>query len=325
MSIQKHAVLAAACLAVLVAGTASSDQALASSCPSVADPKGLKPQFPQQAELVEAEKQLGRKIAFAENPLFAGRVKSGALPPVAERLPAEPLMLMPYEECGRYGGTLRGLSRALESGTSEILSWRQVNLVRLSDDLSTIVPNVAKSWSWSDDRKSITFMLRKGHRWSDGKPFTTDDVVFYFEDLVKNKDLHPTTPAVWMAGGKPVEVEKIDDVAFRLTFGAPVPGLLHYLATGGSFFAAYAPKHYYTPYHIKYNPKAEEEAKAAGAENWVKRFKQLWDRWKDAETINPAAVKRPTLESHVLEVETNTQRRAFIANPYYFKVDTAGN
>ena len=299
--------------------------AAGSTCPTVADSKGLRTKFPQQAERGEIESQLSRRLQFSENPMFAAKVKAGQLPPVDRRLPEEPLVVLPYEECGRYGGTLRGLSRALESGTSEILSWRQVNLVRLADDLTTIVPNVAKSWTWSDDRKSITFQLRKGHRWSNGAPFTAEDVVFYFEDILKNKELHPTVPAAWMVGGKPVEIEKLDEVTFRLSFAAPYPGLLHYLATGGSFFAPYLPKHHYTKYHVKYNSKANEEARAAGAENWVKRFKQIWDKWKDAETINPHALTRPTLESHILELETNTQRRIFVANPYYFKVDSAGN
>ena len=303
---------------------ASAGIAGASTCPSVADPKGIKTVHPQQADLMEFESQLGRKLTFSENPMFAAKVAAGTLPAVDKRLPSEPMVVVPYEECGRYGGTLRGTSRALESGTSEVLSWRQVNLVRLADDLATVVPNVAKSFSWSEDRRSITFTLRRGHKWSDGAPFTADDVVFYFEDLIKNKDLHPTVPAVWLVGGAPVEVAKLDEVSVRLTFARPHPGLLHYLSTGGSFFAAYAPKHFYMKYHIKYNPKADEEAKTAGAENWVKRFKQVWDKWKDAETINPIAVTRPTLESHVLEVPTNTQRRAYIANPYYFKIDTAG-
>ncbi|MBL8703942.1 MAG: ABC transporter substrate-binding protein [Rhodospirillales bacterium] len=312
-------------VALAAALVSASGAAWAASCPSVADPKGVKTAFPQQAELAEIEDALKKKLAFAENPLFADRVKAGQLPAVQQRLPAEPLVVLPYEGCGKYGGTLRGLSRALESGTSEILSWRQVNMVRLSDDLRTIVPNVAKSWTWSDDRKQITFVLRKGHRWSDGRPFTADDVVFYFDDIIKNKELHPNVPSPWAIGGKAVEVEKIDDVTVKLSFAAPFPGLLHYLATGGSFFEMFAPKHYYVAYHPKYNPKADEEAKAANAENWVKRFKQVWDKWKDAETINPAALKRPTLESHILESETNTQRRNFIANPYYFKVDSAGN
>ncbi len=304
---------------------AVSGEARASACASVADNKGLKTEFPQQGELGEIEKQLGAKLTFKDNPLFADRVKAGQLPTVDKRLPQEPLVVLPYEECGKYGGTLRGLSRALESGSAEVLSWRQVNLVRLSDDLRSIVPNVAKSYTWSDDRKQIVFALRKGHKWSDGAPFTADDVVFYFEDIIKNKDLHPTTPSSWVVAGKPVEVEKIDETAVRLTFAAPNPGLLHLLATGGSYFAAYAPRHHYAKYHIKYNAKAEEEAKAAGQEGWVKNFHRIWNKWKDAETIPAHALTRPTLESHILEVETNTQRRIFIANPYYFKVDTAGN
>jgi len=303
----------------------ASGLASAATCPTVADSKGIKTVHPQQAELAEFEGQLGRKLAFSDNPLFADRVKAGQLPPVAQRLPAEPMVVLPYQECGRYGGVLRGTSRALESGTSEVLSWRQVNLVRLADDLATIVPNVAKSFSWSDDRRTITFVLRRGHKWSNGVPFTTDDVVFYFDDLIKNKDLHPTVPGVWRVGGKPVEVEKVDAETFKLHFAGPHPGLLHYLSTGGSFFSPYAPKHFYEKYHIKYNPNADADAKAAGAENWVKRFKQVWDKWGDTETINPIAVTRPTLESHILESEANTQRRAFFANPYYFKVDSAGN
>lgn len=302
-----------------------SSTAQASACASGADNKGLKTEFPQQGELGEIEKQLGAKLAFKDNPLFADRVKAGQLPAVDKRLPQEPLVVLPYEECGKYGGTLRGLSRALESGSAEVLSWRQVNLVRLSDDLRAIVPNVAKSYKWSDDRKQITFALRKGHRWSDGAPFTADDVVFYFDDIIKNKDLHPTTPSSWVVAGKPVEVEKVDETTVRLTFAAPNPGLLHLLATGGSYFAAYAPKHHYAKYHIKYNAKADEEAKAAGQEGWVKNFHRIWNKWKDAETIPAHALTRPTLESHILEVETNTQRRIFIANPYYFKVDTAGS
>jgi peptide/nickel transport system substrate-binding protein len=78
-------------------------------------------------------------------------------------------------------------------------------------------------------------------------------------------------------------------------------------------------------YLLKYNPQADEEAKAAGSESWAQRFGLIWSKWKDTETITPHALIRPTLESHISELETNTQRRQFIANPYYFKVDTAGN
>ncbi|HEX7003695.1 MAG TPA: ABC transporter substrate-binding protein [Trueperaceae bacterium] len=298
--------------------------AVAQQCPTVSDPQGLISEWPQQLELAEFEAQTEESLAFSENPLFADAVAAGELPPAEDRLPAEPLVVLPYDDCGSYGGTLRGTSRAPESGTSELLSWRQVNLVRMSDDLSTIVPNVAKSWSWNEDLSSITFVLREGHRWSDGEPFTADDVVFYIEDIIKNEELHPTVPDPWLVAGEPVVVEKIDDLTFTFHFAAPAPGLLHYFATGGSYFAPYAPAHYYEPLHIAYNENADEEAREAGFDGWAQRFDQAWDEWKDAEVLAPDAVNRPTLESHLLEVDANTQQRVFVANPYYFKIDTMG-
>lgn len=316
--------LAATVGAGMLLATLPTSQAFASTCPSVDDPQGFAGKYSQQLEIEEFAAG-GGTMTYNDNPLFASRVASGALPAVADRLPSEPLIVMPYNECGKYGGMLRGLSKAIESGTSEILSWRHVNLVRIGDDLQALVPNVAKSWEWADDFSTITVTLRKGHKWSDGAPFTTDDVEFYFNDLILNKELHATTPSVWVVEGKPVKFSKIDAQTFMLDFGAPNPGLLHFLATGGSYFAPYAPKHHYMKYHITYNPNADEEAKAEGNEGWVQRFSLIWSKWKDTESITPHALIRPTLESHIVELETTTQRRQLIANPYFFKVDTAGN
>ena len=122
-----------------------------SSYPTVADARGIKTDYPQQLELDKFEKQTGEKLTFHENPLFAERVKKGELQPVEKRLPAEPLVVLPYAGIGKYGGTLRGMCISYESGTSEVMAWRQANMVRFSDDLSTIVPNVAKSWKWNKD------------------------------------------------------------------------------------------------------------------------------------------------------------------------------
>lgn len=325
MKRQRLTALSTALLITALWTAAPSGPLQAASCPTVGDPQGIKTSAPYQLDRADFQQQTDKPIDLKENPLFAEQVKAGKLPPVAERVPEDALVYLPYNDCGRYGGMLRGLSKALESGTSEILSWRQVNLVRLSDDLQILVPNVAKSWEWNDDYSEITFTLRKGHKWSDGEPFTADDVVFFINDVIKNKEIHPTIPGDWVVQGNEVEVEKIDNQTFTLKFGAPNPGFLHFLATGGSFFAPYAPKHHYMPYHITYNPKADEEAKAEGFEDWVKRFQLFWHKWKDAETIPPHALTRPTLESHLLELETDTQRRQFVANPYYFKVDSAGN
>jgi len=297
--------------------------AIAVQWPTVADPKGIKTAFPQQLELKDYEEQIDKKLAFKENPMFAEKAKKGELPAVEKRLPTEPLVMMPYDEIGKYGGKLRGICIAYESGTSEVMAWRHANIVRFSDDTRTIVPNVAKSWKWNDDYTEISFTLRKGHRWSDGAPFTVDDVVFYMNDIILNQEIHKATPSPWGSVG--TTVEKIDAVTFKFKFTKPYTGLLYYLGGAGSYFDPWAPMHFLKKYHIKYNPKANEEAKENGFEGWVQQFRAYWNKWKDAIVSGPYGMEVPTLESHIMKEELNTQRRVFIANPYYFKIDTAGN
>ncbi len=306
---------------VFILSLVISSVATAGQWPTVADPKGIKTEFPQQLELKDYEKQIGKKLTFKENPMFAEKVKKGELPAVEKRLPEEPLVVMPYDEIGKYGGTLRGLARKYESGTSEIMSWRQNNMVRISDDSHTIVPNVAKAWKWNADYTEITFSLRKGHKWSDGAPFTADDVTFWANDIVNNKEIHSATPAPWDIG---MRAEKINETTVKLIFDKPFPAFLNYNAGNGSYFVIFEAKHYLAPMHIDYNPKADEEAKAAGYDNWVQRFTKFWNKWKDATTAIPEGVDIPTLESHLMIAPLTTQRRNFAANPYFFKVDTSG-
>ncbi len=293
------------------------------AAPTVADAMGISTEFPQQLELADYEKQTGKKLIFTGNPLFSDKENSGALESVDKRLPAEPLVVLPYDEIGKYGGQLKGMSISYESGTTEIMAWRQANLVRFSDDLNTIVPNVAKSWKWNSDFTEITFTLRKGHKWSDGEPFNADDMVFYVNDILLNKEIHKVIPSPWSAAVP--SIEKINDVTVKISFENAFPGLLFYLGGNGSTFDAFAPKHFLKQYHIKYNPNANKEAIAAGYDNWVQQFGTYWNKWKDAVVAGPEGVKVPTLESHYLIEVPTTQRRLYIANPYYFKVDTAGN
>ena len=119
--------------------------ALAGDCPpaTVADAMGIPAgKYPQQYELAEFEQFAGCELTLQENPTIAEFnrqiVGNPALPPLNERLPEEPLVVAPYERIGRYGGVLDAMSNAAEAGTSDFLSVRHVNLVRLSDDLQTI-------------------------------------------------------------------------------------------------------------------------------------------------------------------------------------------
>ena len=129
---------------------------------------------------------------FAEAPMLAERVKAGKLPPVDQRIPAEPMVWQPLNEIGKYGGTWR---RAF-TGPGDVENGNRINssdkCFFWSADGGTIVPSVAKGYELSEDGKTYTMHLRKGMKWSDGAPFTADDFVFWFEDLYGNKEIVPS-------------------------------------------------------------------------------------------------------------------------------------
>ncbi|NDJ61549.1 MAG: ABC transporter substrate-binding protein [Chloroflexi bacterium] len=307
----------------------------AQDCPAitVAAPQDVQAgAYPQQYELAEFEALAGCTLSFSENPNMAAlnaeiTGNPAELEPVEDRLPAEPLVVVPYEEIGVYGGTINGISQALESGTSGILSWRHVNLVRFSDDLQTIVPNIARDWAWNDDFTEITFFLREGHRWSDGQPFTAEDIDFWYNDNKRNEAIFAQVESVWVFGGEPMTVEMIDATTVSFGFAVPNPNFLTFLAT--TWRQPFQPKHFLSPFHIDYNENANELAQEAGFDSWVEYFSFLLPNsdWKDAPTPlirDETAVTVPTLESYITIVENSTERR-FVANPYFHMVDTAGN
>src|SRR5581483_6194289 len=212
----------AATQAVAATQPAATTQAPSASggCPpiTVANMQGVPAgNWPQQYELAEFEAAANCKLTLTSRAQFDPKLKEigfikGDLAPVEQRLPEEPLVVVPSEEIGKYGGRARFASIGPESGNSEFLSVRHVNLLRFLDDEKTIVPNMAKDFKWNDDFTEITFTLRKGHKWSDGEPFTADDIVFWYDDIILNTDLYKTPPSYWVYGGKPMQVEKVDDL-----------------------------------------------------------------------------------------------------------------
>jgi peptide/nickel transport system substrate-binding protein len=120
------------------------------------------------------------QMQYNEAPMLAERVEAGELPPVEERLPREPLVQEVVEEIGTYGGTLR---RGF-LGPSDHNNYTRVvydALVRHAPDGSEVIPHIAKGWESNDDFTQWTVFLREGMKWSDGEPFTADDVMFWYE------------------------------------------------------------------------------------------------------------------------------------------------
>lgn len=144
-------------------------------------------------------------------------------------------------------------------------------LVRWDPSYTKIVPNVAKSFEVSPDATVFTFRLRKGMRWSDGTPFTADDVIFNINDVVLAGALAPTPPR-YQAGGKPAVVEKLDEATVRFTFAAPYGDFLAELASPlGQHPVLYA-KHYCAQFMPKHNPNVQELVAQAKASDWQNLF-----------------------------------------------------
>lgn len=315
--------------------------AQAASCPAVtvADDKGVPSgAYPQQYDLAEFQSLANCTLSFSANPDSAAlnsKIRGNpALPSdLANRLPSEPLVYAPYDSIGMYGGTLDVLSNATEAGTSDFLSVRHVNLVRYSDDLQTVVPNIAKGWDWNDDFTQLTFFLRKGHRWSDGAPFTAEDVKFWYDELALDPKIMEKPKDYVLVGGEPMTVDVIDPQTVRFNLPAPKPGLLSHFAT--SFAQGFQPKHFLGQFHPDVNADADALAQAAGFENGLAVIRAYFGNsdWTDTPTpllnspervANLPADTMPTLESHITVSDT-TEGRHYVANPYFHIVDTQGN
>ncbi len=314
------------------------------ACPAVTvkDNRGFKGDAAHNIfGLQEFQNKARCTLTFRENPnikALNARIKGNkALSPVADRLPAEPMVVAPYDSIGTYGGTLTGISNATESGTSENIAYRHVNLVRLADDFNTVVPYVAKAVSVSADSTEFTFTLRKGHKWSDGMPFTAYDVEFWFNDLVSNKNIMKKMKNTWKSGDTPMVVKAIDEVTVVFKMASPRPLFLQELAV--TAYQAFQPKHFFAQFHPDYNPRANQIAQQAGFKDGyeVINFYYGASDWKDVPSpylkdptlakVNALPGKRavvPTLESHLV-VEDSKDGRRVVANPYFFVVDTQGN
>lgn len=266
--------------------------------------------------LTDYEVATGEKIEkFNEAPEFRALVAAGELPPVEERLPKEPVVIKPEEEIGQYGGTylMWALAfRLLDRLAAEYLTTH-------SPDGQRVIPNVVKDWEYSEGNKSITFFLREGLRWSDGVPFTADDILFWYEDIILNESLTPVKRHIYKRGGEVGTVKKVDDYTVKFTFALPFALFTTYLGSwGGPKWIACTPKHYLKQFHPDYTPMEEIEKamKKEGFSNWIDFFEHM------NSTFNP---ERPVIGPWVaMDWETAPIQRCR-RNPYYWKVDTEGN
>jgi len=269
-------------------------------------------------------------FAFNQAPDLQALVDAGSLPPVADRLPAEPLMLTPLNEVGSYGGEMR---TDLLGGTDRGYGWLNrilgyEPLVRFAPEGGTVVPNIATSWEVNPESTEFTFHLRQGMKWSDGEPVTADDIVFWYEDMALNIELFPGGPGGHMMNaGTAATLTKVDDLTVKFTFAAPYGLFLQQLASGNNQ-PPIAPRHYGEQFLPKYNEAGLPDLlKAAGAATWVELFNQKVGGATGSDFAKWLNPELPTLNAWTVTSPYDGASTQVVAkrNPFYWKVDTAEN
>jgi peptide/nickel transport system substrate-binding protein len=247
------------------------------------------------------------------------KVAAGELPPVAERMPSTPRVTSTSEviELGKSGGELRTLVTRTKD-TRLLMVYGYARLVGYNTAFE-LEPDILEKVEVEDGR-IFTLYLRKGHRWSDGEPFTAEDFRYYWEDVANNPDLAPTGPPVSMRmDGVPAVFEVIDETTVRYTWPSPNPFLLPSLA-GASPLFLYRPAHYLKAYHQDYGDEAKiaEAVDEAGVRNWAELHNRL-DNLNRSD--NPAL---PTLQPWWNSVWPPSTRFVGKRNPFYHRIDESG-
>jgi peptide/nickel transport system substrate-binding protein len=260
-------------------------------------------------------------MVLKETPLLAGEVRRGSLPPVALRVPQEPLVVdlkAQGKEQGDPGGTIRMLM-SREKDVRLLNTWGYARLVGWTPKL-TLEPDILKAIDVKDGR-IFTMHLRKGHKWSDGQPFTSEDFRYFWEDVATNKDLSPAgPPADLLNDGEAPKVDIVDTTTVRYTWSKPNPRFLAVLAQATEPYI-YRPSHYLKKFHARYADAAALASLVAQAK--ASSWAQLHNRMDSLDkNDNP---DMPTLQPWIARTAMPANRFAFRRNPFFHRVDTAGN
>ena len=240
------------------------------------------------------------------------------LPTVADRLPRNPLVIHPPDQNGPYGGTWQryGTSAPDVGIFRDRLAYD--GLVRWGPMAQQILPNLAVRWEITDQGRTYTFWLREGVRWSDGTLFSVDDILFWYNHVIKNPDLTPTIPREYQRDGVPMEVEKIDDTTVRFRFAGPYGLFLNVMASGRSYPMVEYPAHYLKQFHPDFTDEDQllKMARKKSLDFWYQLFEDRAD-WQNTEI--------PRLWPWLVKVPPPANAIVFRRNPYYWKVDGDGN
>jgi peptide/nickel transport system substrate-binding protein len=216
-------------------------------------------------------------------------------------------MTTAMDEPGKYGGRfVAGATSsprtfnpimANETSSNEIIQLLFISLTDIDYRTQADIPMLAKAWEFSDDKRTVTYHLRRGATFSDGHPITSEDVKFCF-DVVMDRELHPSMQdhLVMELGGRrvPFTYSAPDSYTFVLTSPA-VDALI--LAHAGNIRVL--PKHVLEP------------AFKAG-------------RFASAYGVNTPPESLVTSGAFRVRSFAENQQTVLERNPYWFGVDASG-
>lgn len=264
--------------------------------------------------------------SYSQAPWLDALVESGELPPVEERLPAEPAVMLTSgmpDGIGEYGDVWRGFSACPTTGYNRMagtsMGWFGIEsyslaynslvktgpLFRVNQDIEPM-PNLAKSWEWSEDGMSITFNLIEGAKWSDGHPFTAEDVVWTWEAYVENDNVNALRHLdSWSWNDEPADMEMVDEYTVRINFPVEMPLDMWYLIDEGDFLVM--PKHQLEQFHPAYSTMDPAPT---------------YEDFENA--LPPEALPLVTMGPWVTTEYRTDELMILRRNPYYWKVDESG-
>jgi peptide/nickel transport system substrate-binding protein len=276
------------------------------------------------------------KLTLKSAPGLAGNVKD-RLPKVPKLVNEMPKDLLTYQ-VGKYGGTMRFVTQGTD-WDADIFVMCNEPLLNTPGILGReVTGNILRGYTVSSDQKEFTFYLREGLKWSDGVPVTMEDFRFAIEDVLFNVDLTPTIDTRYKSGsdrdGTPMKFTVVDDWTFKIAFDQPYGGFLVRIAIQGwvGYTDLLKPAHYLKPFHAKYATAADKTKWPALLREygysetdptaWTNLFHKLditnWD------LCQKVGIGFPKLYPWIL-TSANDTLYVYERNPYYFKIDEAGN
>ena len=262
---------------------------------------------PQTRAPLKIDPAILQNRTFNEAPMFSQQVNQGKLPPVSDRLPEIPSSSCPLKKLAPYGGTLR---RALTGDIvqtpdptkpSTKTSWAMNAPFQTASNTTYASTSLMRTVAKSQFSK-----IRKGVKWSDGYPFTVDDILFWYYDMTFDDDARqtPFPQRGWMVDGKPMAAQK-NRLSHPRNLITQTPGTR-------------------TP---RTQPRSNRRAKTrpvSPAPKYIpKPIKTFRKPTTSAQLLMQPGI--PRISAWIPVEWIRGQRIIYERNPYYWKIDTAGN